>query len=186
MSEHARCKRCGILLPHKDNRFIVLRTDFGAVKIASPRRWSCSCTRNPGTPRRTTSPLAQGCRRRDAGAAVPSGEVGRVPAVPAGHRVAQGTGVCGRCFFGLARFASEAGTAEPAAKCRMGRQGLPRYSCPPFAFGRLLPRRRMSARKRQVRPGRLARRHRERRPCRASCPQHQGSPILPPPRHEDQ
>lgn len=59
MSEHTKCKRCGISLPHKDTRFVVLRTVFGKVKIASPRLWSCSCAVNPGAPRRTTSPLGR-------------------------------------------------------------------------------------------------------------------------------
>lgn len=59
MSEHMKCKRCGISLPHKDNRLVVLRTVFGKVKIASPRLWSCSCAPRPGAPRRTTSPLGR-------------------------------------------------------------------------------------------------------------------------------
>ena len=59
MSERKHCHRCGRALSHKDSRFVVLRTVFGKVKVASPRLWSCSCSIKPGAPRRSTSPLCK-------------------------------------------------------------------------------------------------------------------------------
>ena len=59
MSQRTHCNRCGTALCHKDSRFVVLRTVFGKVKIASPRLWSCRCAAKPGAPRRSTSPLCK-------------------------------------------------------------------------------------------------------------------------------
>ncbi len=59
MSGHTECNRCGAAPCHKDSRFVVLRTVFGKVKIASTRLWSCNCGAKPGALRRSTSPLCK-------------------------------------------------------------------------------------------------------------------------------
>jgi hypothetical protein len=50
------CPHCGTPRRHKDTRTIVVRSLFGALRMASPRWWHCCCQDQPT---RTFQPLAQ-------------------------------------------------------------------------------------------------------------------------------
>ena len=49
------CPDCGRARRHKDTRTIVVRSLFGALRLASPRWWHCGCCDQPA---RTFQPLA--------------------------------------------------------------------------------------------------------------------------------
>jgi hypothetical protein len=49
------CPECGRARRHKDTRTIVVRSLFGALRLASPRWWHCGCCDQPA---RTFQPLA--------------------------------------------------------------------------------------------------------------------------------
>ena len=50
------CPECGRARRHKDMRMIVVRSLFGALRLASPRWWHCDCRDQPA---RTFQPLAK-------------------------------------------------------------------------------------------------------------------------------
>ncbi len=64
MADHRACCRCGAVLAHKYSRSIMMRTDFGKVKIASPRLWKCRCGAKRGEARRSVSPLSKAIAQR--------------------------------------------------------------------------------------------------------------------------
>jgi hypothetical protein len=55
IAKQVACPHCGVPRRHKDTRTIVVRTLFGALRLASPRWWHCGC-RDQRT--RTFQPLA--------------------------------------------------------------------------------------------------------------------------------
>ena len=56
IAKQAACPHCGVPRRHKDTRTIVVRSLFGALRLASPRWWHCDCR---GQPARTFQPLAE-------------------------------------------------------------------------------------------------------------------------------
>lgn len=55
LAAQVACPHCGVARRHKDTRTIVVRSVFGALRLASPRWWHCAC--QPETTS-TFSPLA--------------------------------------------------------------------------------------------------------------------------------
>jgi hypothetical protein len=55
IAKQAACPHCGRARRHKDTRTIVVRSLFGALRLASPRWWHCGCRSQPT---RTFQPLA--------------------------------------------------------------------------------------------------------------------------------
>lgn len=56
IAKQVACLHCGVPRRHKDTQTIVVRSLFGAIRVASPRWWHCGC-RDQRT--RTFQPLAQ-------------------------------------------------------------------------------------------------------------------------------
>ena len=54
-AKQVACPHCGAPRRHKDTRTIVVRSLFGALRLASPRWWHCGCRDQPA---RTFQPLA--------------------------------------------------------------------------------------------------------------------------------
>jgi hypothetical protein len=55
ITRQVACPDCGRARRHKDTRTIVVRSLFGALRLASPRWWHCGCRDQPA---RTFQPLA--------------------------------------------------------------------------------------------------------------------------------
>ena len=55
ITKQVACPDCGRARRHKDTRTIVVRSLFGALRLASPRWWHCGCRDQPA---RTFQPLA--------------------------------------------------------------------------------------------------------------------------------
>jgi hypothetical protein len=45
LAAQVACPACGAARRHKDARKIVVRSLFGVLRLASPRWWHCSCSR---------------------------------------------------------------------------------------------------------------------------------------------
>ena len=67
IAKQVACRNCGMPRRHKDTRTIVVRSLFGALRLASPRWWHCDCRDRPTLtfqplagllPERTTPELA--------------------------------------------------------------------------------------------------------------------------------
>jgi hypothetical protein len=56
IARQVACPDCGRARRHKDTRTIVVRSLFGALRLASPRWWHCDCRDQPA---RTFQPLAR-------------------------------------------------------------------------------------------------------------------------------
>ena len=56
IARQVACPDCGRARRHKDTRTIVVRSLFGALRLASPRWWHCACRDQPT---RTFQPLAE-------------------------------------------------------------------------------------------------------------------------------
>jgi hypothetical protein len=56
ITKQVACPDCGRARQHKDTRTIVVRSLFGALRLASPRWWHCGCRDRPA---RTFQPLAE-------------------------------------------------------------------------------------------------------------------------------
>jgi hypothetical protein len=56
ITKQVACPDCGRARRHKDTRTIVVRSLFGALRLASPRWWHCGCRDRPA---RTFQPLAE-------------------------------------------------------------------------------------------------------------------------------
>jgi hypothetical protein len=56
IAKQVACPECGQARRHKDTRTIVVRSLFGALRLASPRWWHCGCRDQPA---RTFQPLAR-------------------------------------------------------------------------------------------------------------------------------
>jgi hypothetical protein len=54
IAKQVACPHCGVPRRHKDTRTIVVRSLFGALRLASPRWWHCGCRDQPA---RTFQPL---------------------------------------------------------------------------------------------------------------------------------